>query len=83
MSCTYGEHQSCFVGYHIFNFKLTDSSRPFQDAVHAGSGNIMCSYNRLNNSYGCANSKTLNGILKTELGFQVSNGLIVPLSCSS
>ncbi|KAK0720828.1 glycoside hydrolase superfamily [Lasiosphaeris hirsuta] len=43
---------------------------PFQDAVHAGSGNIMCSYNRLNNSYGCANSKTLNGILKTELGFE-------------
>ncbi|KAK0635764.1 glycoside hydrolase superfamily [Bombardia bombarda] len=43
---------------------------PFQDAVHAGSGNIMCSYNRVNNSYGCANSKTLNGLLKTELGFQ-------------
>lgn len=30
----------------------------------------MCSYNRVNNSYACANSKTLNGILKTELGFQ-------------
>ncbi|KAL2262934.1 hypothetical protein VTK26DRAFT_8924 [Humicola hyalothermophila] len=43
---------------------------PFQDAVHAGSGNIMCSYNRLNNSYGCANSKALNGLLKSELGFQ-------------
>ncbi|KAK4104677.1 glycoside hydrolase family 3 protein [Parathielavia hyrcaniae] len=43
---------------------------PFQDAVHAGTGNIMCSYQRLNNSYGCANSKSLNGLLKTELGFQ-------------
>ncbi|TQV92884.1 glycosyl hydrolase [Cordyceps javanica] len=43
---------------------------PFQDAVHAGSGNIMCSYQRINNSYGCANSKTMNGFLKTELGFQ-------------
>ncbi|KAK3944102.1 putative glycoside hydrolase [Diplogelasinospora grovesii] len=43
---------------------------PFQDAVHAGSGNIMCSYNRINNSYGCANSHNLNGLLKTELGFQ-------------
>lgn len=32
----------------------------------------MCSYQRINNSYGCANSKTLNGILKTELGFQVN-----------
>ena len=30
----------------------------------------MCSYNRLNNSYACANSKTLNGLLKEELGFQ-------------
>jgi beta-glucosidase-like glycosyl hydrolase len=30
----------------------------------------MCSYQRVNNSYGCQNSKTLNGLLKTELGFQ-------------
>ncbi|KAH6682771.1 beta-glucosidase-related glycosidase [Halenospora varia] len=43
---------------------------PFQDAVKAGSGNIMCSYNRINNSYGCQNSKMLNGVLKDELGFQ-------------
>jgi len=43
---------------------------PFADAVKAGTGNIMCSYNRLNNSYGCQNSHTLNGLLKTELGFQ-------------
>ncbi|KIN00041.1 glycoside hydrolase family 3 protein [Oidiodendron maius Zn] len=47
---------------------------PFQDAVHAGSGTIMCSYNRINNSAGCGNSKTLNGLLKTELGF---NGFVV------
>lgn len=46
-------------------------TRPFQDAVRAGTGSVMCSYQRLNNSYGCANSKTLNGLLKTELGFQV------------
>ncbi|KAH7323579.1 putative beta-glucosidase [Rhexocercosporidium sp. MPI-PUGE-AT-0058] len=43
---------------------------PFQDAVRAGSGNIMCSYNRVNNSYGCQNSKLQNGVLKEELGFQ-------------
>ncbi|KAL7895684.1 glycoside hydrolase family 3 protein [Trichoderma sp. SZMC 28014] len=43
---------------------------PFQDAVRAGSGNIMCSYQRVNNSYACSNSKTLNGLLKSELGFQ-------------
>lgn len=30
----------------------------------------MCSYNRLNQTYGCQNSKVLNGILKDELGFQ-------------
>lgn len=53
---------------------------PFQDAVRAGSGNIMCSYNRVNNSYGCANSKTLNGLLKSELGFNgfVSLSIISP-----
>lgn len=43
---------------------------PFQDAVRAGTANMMCSYQRINNSYGCANSATLNGLLKTELGFQ-------------
>lgn len=26
---------------------------PFQSAVRAGSGAIMCSYQRINNSYGC------------------------------
>jgi hypothetical protein len=50
-----------------------DRTRPFQDTVKAGTGNIMCSYQRINNSYGCANSKTMNGLLKTELGFQVSS----------
>jgi beta-glucosidase len=43
---------------------------PFADTIHAGAGCIMCSYNRLNNSYACQNSKTLNGLLKTELGFE-------------
>ncbi|KAF7168862.1 hypothetical protein CNMCM6106_003877 [Aspergillus hiratsukae] len=43
---------------------------PFQDAIKAGAGAVMCSYNRINNSYGCQNSKSLNGLLKGELGFQ-------------
>jgi beta-glucosidase len=30
----------------------------------------MCSYQQINNSYACQNSKTLNGLLKGELGFQ-------------
>ncbi|UJO21588.1 putative beta-glucosidase M [Fulvia fulva] len=42
---------------------------PFYDAVKAGVGSVMCSYQRINNSYGCQNSATLNGLLKTELGF--------------
>ena len=33
---------------------------------------MMCSYNRVNNSHGCQNSKLQNGLLKTELGYQVS-----------
>ncbi|CAN8101825.1 unnamed protein product [Discula destructiva] len=43
---------------------------PFADTLRAGAGNVMCSYNRVNNSYACANSYTLNNLLKTELGFQ-------------
>lgn len=43
----------------------------FQDAIRAGAGSIMCSYNQLNGSYGCQNSKALNGLLKGELGFKV------------
>ncbi|OJJ87957.1 glycoside hydrolase family 3 protein, partial [Aspergillus glaucus CBS 516.65] len=43
---------------------------PFQDAVRAGNASVMCSYQRINNSYGCQNSKTLNSLLKGELGFQ-------------
>ncbi|KAK3934899.1 putative beta-glucosidase E [Diplogelasinospora grovesii] len=43
---------------------------PFGDAVRAGVASVMCSYNMVNNSYSCGNSKLLNGILKDELGFQ-------------
>lgn len=45
---------------------------PFQDAVKAGVGSVMCSYQRVNGSHGCQNSWTQNGLLKTELGFQGS-----------
>ncbi|KAH9822112.1 glycoside hydrolase family 3 protein [Teratosphaeria destructans] len=43
---------------------------PFMDALRAGSASVLCSYQRVNNSYACQNSKLMNGILKTELGFQ-------------
>ncbi|KAK0615585.1 glycoside hydrolase family 3 protein [Bombardia bombarda] len=43
---------------------------PFMDALRAGAASVMCSYQRANHSYACQNSKLLNGILKTELGFE-------------
>ncbi|KAF1929388.1 glycoside hydrolase family 3 protein [Didymella exigua CBS 183.55] len=43
---------------------------PFADSVKAGVTSVMCSYNQVNSSYACANSKLLNGVLKDELGFQ-------------
>ncbi|KAH7276218.1 hypothetical protein MRS44_005609 [Fusarium solani] len=41
---------------------------PFADAVKAGTASIMCSYNRVNGNYSCANSQ-LMAILKEELAF--------------
>jgi beta-glucosidase len=43
---------------------------PFADAVRAGVGAVMSSYNQVNNSYASQNSYLLNFILKNELGFQ-------------
>ena len=43
---------------------------PFMNALHAGAASVMCSYQRANHSYGSQNAKLLNGILKTELGFE-------------
>lgn len=43
---------------------------PFQDLIEAGAGSVMCSYSKINGTYGCANSKTLSGLLKEELNFQ-------------
>ena len=43
---------------------------PFAESIKAGVASVMCSYQMVNNSYACGNSKLLNGILKDELGFQ-------------
>ncbi|KAH8194665.1 hypothetical protein TruAng_011161 [Truncatella angustata] len=43
---------------------------PFMKGLKEGAGAAMCGYNRVNNSYACQNSKLLNGLLKTELGFE-------------
>ncbi|KAJ5887716.1 hypothetical protein N7495_007757 [Penicillium taxi] len=43
---------------------------PFAESVRADVASVMCSYQRVNNSHACENSKLINGILKDELGFQ-------------
>lgn len=43
---------------------------PFADGIRAGAASVMCSYNRVNNTYACENSKLINGVLKGELGFE-------------
>ncbi|MCJ1252031.1 hypothetical protein MMC30_009269 [Trapelia coarctata] len=42
---------------------------PFAESIKAGVASVMCSYQMVNNSYACSNSKLMNGILKDELGF--------------
>ncbi|KAB5590285.1 Beta-glucosidase [Ceratobasidium theobromae] len=42
----------------------------FAEAVRAGTGAIMCSYNRINGSHACEDDVTLNKVLKGELGYQ-------------
>ena len=43
---------------------------PFAESIRAGVASVMCSYQMVNNSYACQNSKLMNGILKDEMGFQ-------------
>lgn len=43
---------------------------PFANSIKAGTASVMCSYNRLNQTYACENNHALNTILKGELGFQ-------------
>ncbi|OXC81956.1 beta-glucosidase [Cryptococcus neoformans] len=45
-------------------------THPFLRAVQADVASVMCSYNLINGSWACENPKTLNGILKTDFGFQ-------------
>ncbi|KAI6249376.1 putative beta-glucosidase E [Erysiphe necator] len=42
---------------------------PFQNTIKVGVASVMCSYQMVNNSYACQNSKLINGYLKDELGF--------------
>lgn len=41
----------------------------FEAGIKAGAGSIMCSYNRINDVYGCGNDSTLIEILRQQLAF--------------
>ncbi len=43
---------------------------PFEAAVQAGVGAVMCSYNHINGPYACGNASTLKTILRERWGFQ-------------
>ncbi|GII04448.1 beta-glucosidase [Planobispora takensis] len=42
---------------------------PFEAAVEAGAGAVMCAYNRVNGAFACENRKTLTDDLKRSMGF--------------
>lgn len=43
---------------------------PFADAVRAGTTSMMCSYQRMNQTYTCENTAVLRDLLRDELGFK-------------
>jgi beta-glucosidase len=43
---------------------------PFEAVSNAGVASIMCSYNKINGPYSCANSVLLNGYLREQIGFK-------------
>ncbi|KAJ7607968.1 beta-glucosidase [Roridomyces roridus] len=49
-------------------------SLPFLRSVQANVASVLCSY--INSSFACENDKMLNGVLKTEFGFQGCKKLI-------
>jgi hypothetical protein len=49
------------------NFELYYA--PFEAAIAAGAGSVMCSYNLINGTYSCENAHTLTGHLKGKLNF--------------
>ena len=43
---------------------------PFEAAIKADVGSAMCSYNKVNHEYSCANNSTLNYFLRDVMGFE-------------
>lgn len=80
-----GNNISASVKHWIFNSQETDRSgmssnvpervgrelyeAPYRAAIDAGVGTVLCSFNRINTTWSCANDAGLNGWLKADLGF--------------
>ncbi|KAJ5573564.1 CAZyme family GH3 [Penicillium hispanicum] len=43
---------------------------PFMNAVKANVASVMCSYNKVNETWACESDAILNGLMKDELGFR-------------
>ncbi|KAI9270672.1 glycoside hydrolase superfamily [Phascolomyces articulosus] len=43
---------------------------PFYHSIEAGSGAVMCSYNKVNGTYACDSDNLMNNILKDQLDFK-------------
>jgi len=71
-----------YIGNEQEHFRTSESSNidertlhevyewPFIRSVQAGVGSVMCSYNKVNNTYACENNYTLNVVLKGEFGYR-------------
>jgi beta-glucosidase len=71
-----------FINNEIEEHRMTMSSNvdertrfelyypPFQAAIDAGVLSLMCSYNRINDVYGCQNNETLSFHLREIMGFE-------------
>ncbi|KAE8231142.1 hypothetical protein CF326_g3847 [Tilletia indica] len=45
-------------------------AHPFLRTIQADVASFMCSYNLVNGTWACQNNELINGLLKTEMGFQ-------------
>jgi beta-glucosidase len=80
------QHEIATVKHYLLNDqetdRMTESSEasertiheiylaPFEAAVRAGVGSVMCSYNRVDTGYACENSALLTDLLKNQLHFR-------------